>query len=183
MSSTAVAAATPNPVQFRLPGDVTWKSCAESASADPTDSASAAERERLSQFLMSSLQMQHLLVLAGSGTSFGVGGPTVQQLWKECVGEAPSTKTQKVLTTLGYGMSADENNVEELLSRCDALLSFRADTDVEEFREQALDKVLVRCRVAGSQPGHVSLPRFGGQSDYAAFWLADNLNSNSTGLM
>jgi type IV secretory pathway protease TraF len=30
---------------------------------------------------------------------------------------------------------------------------------------------------------YLSLPRFGGQSDYAAFWLADNLNSNSTGLM
>jgi hypothetical protein len=29
----------------------------------------------------------------------------------------------------------------------------------------------------------MSLPRFRGQSDYAASWFADNLNSNSTGLM
>jgi hypothetical protein len=31
--------------------------------------------------------------------------------------------------------------------------------------------------------GRLSLPRFGGQSDYAASWFANNLKSNSTGLM
>src|SRR5690606_22204911 len=43
-------------------------------------------REALNEFLLSSLQMQHLVVLAGSGTSLGpVNGPSMASLWDDCV--------------------------------------------------------------------------------------------------
>ncbi|MCW5199752.1 hypothetical protein VU05_03455, partial [Desulfobulbus sp. F1] len=62
------------------------------AGTDPTEEqkiivvAAKAATEELKNFLLSSLQMQHVVVLAGSGTSLGpTNGPSMWTLWDYCV--------------------------------------------------------------------------------------------------
>jgi hypothetical protein len=64
-----------------------------------------------------------------------------------------------------------------LAGGCVDLPTRRADRDARIGQESAAG-ISVQVR-----DGLVSLPRFGGQFDYAASLFADNLNSNSTGLM
>lgn len=49
--------------------------------------AAKTAKEELKNFLLSSLQMQHVVVLAGSGTSLGpvTKGPSMWTLWDYCV--------------------------------------------------------------------------------------------------
>ena len=132
-----------SPLRFLLPGMKDWwgpltPSGEESAPSDETD-------ERLGTFLLTSLQMQHLSVLAGSGTSFAVGGPTMDDLWVRCVPENKATAA--VLKRLRYGLTAGERNIEELLSRCDAHLQVNShDARVSRFRNRAIGTILRRCR-------------------------------------
>ncbi len=150
----AAPSAADTSVKFRLPGSPVWEVYEDAAKDKDGDTTAAAARERLSSYLTSSLQMQNLLVLAGSGTSFGVGGPKMEELWALCVGATPSDATGKVLKALSYGAAKGEQDIEELLSRCDAFLSFNTDADVEAFRNEAVTKILARCREAANTPTH-----------------------------
>ena len=53
--------------------------------------AAKTAKEELKNFLLSSLQMQHVVVLAGSGTSLGpiTKGPSMWTLWDYCVNANP----------------------------------------------------------------------------------------------
>ena len=88
----------------------------------PISSAS----EKLKAALLSSLQMQNVVVFAGSGTSLGVtGGPSMRDLWESCVMSSDDrtrvlSAAQSVIDTVGYDQLADDDNIETLLSRCDA---------------------------------------------------------------
>ena len=55
--------------------------------------AAKTDKEELKNFLLSSLQMQHVVVLAGSGTSLGqvTNGPSMGTLWDYCVNANPGT--------------------------------------------------------------------------------------------
>src|SRR5690348_14620247 len=53
-------------------------------------------REVLSSALLSSLQMQHLIALVGSGCSKAADGPTMLDLWGKVVG-APPTEAAKTV--------------------------------------------------------------------------------------
>jgi hypothetical protein len=150
----SAAGATDSPLKFRLPGATKWEEYGLTASHDDHDTSVTAARERLSSFLTSSLQMQHLLVLAGSGTSFGVEGPKMAELWEKCIGASPSDEVKRILKALSYGTAREERDVEELLSRCDAFLSFNTDAGIEKFRHEAITKILTRCREPGSKPEH-----------------------------
>jgi hypothetical protein len=136
------------PIRFLFPGMRDW-----APTPPPTEQERTAEPEpddRLSTFLLTSLQMQHLSVLAGSGTSFGVGGPTMADLWAACVPTPIGDETLAVLKKLRYGEADAERNIEELLSRCDAQLQVTPDDGaVASFREQAVSTILRRCHDVG----------------------------------
>jgi hypothetical protein len=142
---------SPNPLRFLLPGFRDWAPPPPdpaSADADPHD-------DRLTAFLLAALQMQNLLVLAGSGTSLQVGGPTMADLWHGCVPTSPDEGLAAVLQRLRYGVAADERNIEELLSRCDAHLQVNPDdAEVAAFRSNAISTILTRCRAVAEAGVH-----------------------------
>jgi hypothetical protein len=146
-SSQTNAEATSRPVRFLFPGMKGW---APAQAEAPQEDALKETDDRLSSFLLTSLQMQHLSVLAGSGTSFDVGGPTMPDLWAACVPAPTSEDVLSVLKKLHYGEAESERNIEELLSRCDAQLQVNvADADVATFRERAIRTILTRCQNVG----------------------------------
>jgi hypothetical protein len=133
---------TDQPVRYLMPGLSNWRDVAD---AKVGEERQADASERLSSHLLSSLQMQNLLVLTGLGTSLEVGGPTMGTLWDLCVGSTPDERVTKVLQTLRY--TGDEKNIEELLSRCDALLQGSGDVDgVGKFKNECITKILDSCR-------------------------------------
>lgn len=137
------------PVRFLLPGMKDWAPPPGEQEPEPAEELD----ERLSAFLLTSLQMQHLSVLAGSGTSFSVGGPTMDDLWSQCVADNKSTAV--VLSRLRYGLLDGERNIEELLSRCDAHLQVNSsDTRILRFRNRAIGTILRLCRDVGNPEGH-----------------------------
>ena len=115
------------------------------AGIDPVEeqrimAAAKAAKEELKSFLLSSLQMQHVVVLAGSGTSLGeiTKGPSMWALWDYCVNENPGTgnaardvsqAAAKVILEIGYDKAAEKENIEALLSRCEAYLQVKNSKD------------------------------------------------------
>lgn len=106
--------------------------------------AAKAAKEELKAILLSSLQMQHVSVLAGSGTSLGpvVKGPSMWTLWDFCVNENPgpgdedrklSTESKAVIEKVGYEVGLEGENIESLLSRCEAFQIINDDKDIEIF--------------------------------------------------
>ena len=98
--------AAPTPISTRAepmffgPDTVEWKrllptidSGAEPAEKKRLEDAAQAAKTDLKAFLLSSLQMQHVVVLAGSGTSLGpkTKGPSMLTLWGYCINSNPDT--------------------------------------------------------------------------------------------
>lgn len=156
---------------FYDPAEGVWQSLNELTDGLDAESAEAERkrakrsREALNGFLLSSLQMQHLTVLAGSGTSLGpvVNGPSMRDLWKHCVLQNPeeqdehkwarSDAAESVIKAVNFdsAVTADErnqDNIEALLSRCEAFLQVNVDTDttVKEFVKAAKGTILDKCR-------------------------------------
>jgi hypothetical protein len=111
--------------------------------------------EQLKALLLSSLQMQHVVVLAGSGTSLGpVGGPSMVKLWEQCVNTRKSDGSESpeltdeataVIHEIGYSAEADGHNIEALLSRCEAFLQVKDSTNVESFLRESKRIILDEC--------------------------------------
>jgi hypothetical protein len=100
--------------------------------------------------------MQHVLVLAGSGTSLGFGGPSMDELWNATVGDLRDGGAE-LLAMVRYDIAGGLHDLEDLLSRCDAHLQLQPDAvQVSNFRTAALDKILGLCRAAGV--GHDLVP-------------------------
>src|SRR4051794_13866349 len=99
---------TTGKLMFFEPDTGTWKDLKPNvpADSDVTEeqkivAAAKAARDELKTFLLSSLQMQHVVVLAGSGTSLGpvTKGPSMWKLWDYCVNSNPGTgSTARTLT-------------------------------------------------------------------------------------
>jgi hypothetical protein len=115
-----------------------------------------AAKEELKTFLLSSLQMQHVVVLAGSGTSFGpvTKGPSMWALWDHCVHANPGTgstarvispEAAKVIADIGYDVVLEKENIEALLSRCEAFLQVKENTDVAKFINTSKKVILEKC--------------------------------------
>ncbi len=115
-----------------------------------------ATRDELKAFLLSSLQMQHVVVLAGSGTSLGsiTKGPSMWDLWDHCVHSNPgtgtdartiSTKAAKVIKRVGYDVAAEKENIESLLSRCEAVLQIEETAYVRAFVTASRKLIVDMC--------------------------------------
>lgn len=114
-----------------------------------------ANNDQLKGLLLSSLQMQHVVVLAGSGTSLGpVGGPSMAKLWEQCVtkGKPDGTESpvliqeaESVIHEIGYSTAVDGKNIEALLSKCEAFLQVKASQSVESFLRVSKRIILDEC--------------------------------------
>jgi hypothetical protein len=113
-------------------------------------------KEELKNLLLSSLQMQHVVVLAGSGTSLGpiTKGPSMWALWDHCVNANAGTGTTartmspaaiKVITEIGYDIISEKENIEALLSRCEAYLQVKISEDVTTFITESKKVILKMC--------------------------------------
>jgi hypothetical protein len=120
-------------------------------------SRAKAAQEELKQVLLTSLQMQHVVVLAGSGTSLGptTKGPSMWDLWDHAVNSNPGTgneartttdKATAVITMVDYKPSKGKENIEELLSRCEAYLQVHpSETSVDDFLTASKKIILEKC--------------------------------------
>ena len=113
-------------------------------------------KDELKNLLLSSLQMQHVAVLAGSGTSLGpiTKGPSMWALWDFCVNENPNsgsddrvikTLAASVIKEIGYKLDIEKENIEALLSRCEAYLQVEPSFDVECFISDSKEIILDKC--------------------------------------
>lgn len=148
---------------FLGPDSVNWKELKpelpvgdDQAQAQNLTSTANAAKEELKAFLLSSLQMQHVVVLAGSGTSLSpvTRGPSMPALWDFCVNSNPGTgdtkrtvapEAAKVIAEIGYAAADEKENIEALLSRCEAYLQIKESADVATFITAAKRVILDKC--------------------------------------
>ncbi len=161
--SSTVAVTTAGRPMFFGPDSGQWKELKPEISAgmDPAEeqkllTAAKTAKEELKAFLLSSLQMQHVVVLAGSGTSLGpvTKGPSMWALWDYCVNANPGTgdaartmtdEAKKVIADIGYDIAAEKDNIEALLSRCEAFLQVKDNPDVAKFITASKKVILEKC--------------------------------------
>jgi hypothetical protein len=136
-------------MKFREPGSATWLDLAAPPDLDAADRDALEKVEKnkrkLHETLLASLQMQNVVVLAGSGSSLAAGGPSMGDLWDLAVGETPNDFAKRVAGLVNYPI--DDKNIEEFLSRAEGYLGLRNDTDVETFLHQSKREILERCSV------------------------------------
>jgi len=129
---------------FWAPGAVDWR---ELAAEDVADKAKQEEARKakgeLKNVLLASLQMQHLVVLAGSGCSQSAGGPSMQDLWNGAVGEEPTADAKAAAGKVNHNLTV--RNIEALLSRVEAFLQVNQDEDVSNFLDSSKQVILDRC--------------------------------------
>lgn len=96
--------------------------------------------DALREMLLSALQMPNLVVLSGSGTSLGnVGGPSMWNLWDYAINEnagesrTQTTEAQSIIKKISFDAQQEKENIEALLSRCEAWLQINQDD--EEAKE------------------------------------------------
>lgn len=158
-----IVASMPDNPMFFGPDSGSWKKLkpdvppgTDKVEEDKIKAAAKTAEEELKNFLLSSLQMQHVVVLAGSGTSLGpiTKGPSMWTLWDYCVnanpgtGDAPRTISplaERVITEIGYDIAAEKENIEALLSRCEAYLQVRNNADVTAFITASKKVILEKC--------------------------------------
>jgi hypothetical protein len=94
--------------------------------------------EILKSTLLQSLQMQNLVVLAGSGCSYHVGGSTMSDLWNVIV-EENQKQANLVAQKIKYDIT--KKNIEAFLSQAEAA-SFLQDKEISDFSNKAKDIIL-----------------------------------------
>lgn len=142
----------------------TWKELGRVASheAEP-GSDEMATSESFRSLLLASLQMRNLVVFAGSGTSLGrVGGPSMSDLWHSCLGcdnssSQASDLAREVLGRVRYDFDSEGENIETLLSRCDAYQQLRPNEAVGEFVRHAKQIIVKECSDFLSRASHEQL--------------------------
>lgn len=77
-------------LRFREPGERGFLNLTPPVGGSEDEKKQAANNNaKLHDMLLASLQMQHLIVLAGSGCSLAAGGPSMGKLWDEVVRTSP----------------------------------------------------------------------------------------------
>lgn len=138
-------------IQFLAPGSSVWGVVAAEDDEDSEQVRKAKESgEELNRMLLTSLQMEHLVVLAGSGCSLGAGGPSMKKLWQKATtiyrrGQVRKFKpgVEDVAKLVGHDL--EDDNIEELLSRIEAYLSIQSDDKASQLLSDAKEKILHEC--------------------------------------
>lgn len=133
-------------VQFKAPASAEWRSVQPADSDAEQQEKATAARDALKEVLLSSLQMQHVVILAGSGTSLGpVGGPSMGDLWDAAIGTPPGTEATNTAHKIHYDLQTQSPNIEEFLSKAESYLQVIADEAVKTFVNACKGVILERC--------------------------------------
>lgn len=117
---------------WKLPND-TW-----SEETHPTE-----HLHSLHEYLKRSLQMQNVMVLAGSGTSLGqANGPSMADLWEACTTLGDFNDVTQALQ-----FDTGNKNIEDLLSSAESYLQVypNSDSHISRFLRNAKGKILSLC--------------------------------------
>lgn len=129
---------------FRTPGATDWRELvADNADGKDQQEKARTARDELKNVLLASLQMQHLVVLAGSGCSLSAGGPSMLDLWNDAVGESPSDIATDTSRKVNHDLT--NTNIEVFLSRIEAFLQVREDKEVATFLNSSKKVILEKC--------------------------------------
>lgn len=133
-------------VQFKAPPSLKWRAVQSTGSDAGQQEEVMAARDALKEALLSSLQMQHVVILAGSGTSLGpVGGPSMQDLWNAAIGAPPTAEAVDTAKKIHYDLETVTPNLEEFLSKAESYLQVLADDTVQTFVNACKGVILERC--------------------------------------
>ncbi len=112
-------------------------------------------KEKFSQSLLTSMQMQNVMVLAGSGTSIGVSdAPSMKDLWNSCTKKDFSEDEPKVFSDLAVKVFkrvnkediSDENaDIELFLSKCEAYQQLNNNCEVSRYVVFCKTQILQQC--------------------------------------
>lgn len=131
-------------LKFKTPASDEWRALqVDTQDKEQTQAA----RDTLKEILLISLQMQHIVVLAGSGTSFGpVGGPSMRDLWNASIGDPPTENAKSTAEKIHYTLTTTTPNIEEFLSNAEAYLQINnGDTAVKDFVNSCKQVILEKC--------------------------------------
>lgn len=130
-------------MSFRSPRSSEWKSLEGEEGNEESKRLAQQNQEELRNILLSSLQMQHLVVLAGSGCSMEAGGPSMSDLWNKIIEKTPSDDAKKAVESVGHDIN--NKNIEVLLSRIEAMLALNEEKALRTFLNNSKSKILKRC--------------------------------------
>lgn len=129
---------------FRTPGSDNWQALvAENADDKDRQEEVRKAKGELKNTLLASLQMQHLVVLAGSGCSLSAGGPSMLDLWNHAVGEEPKEDAQGTATKAHHDLV--DKDIEAFLSKIEAFLQVNPDEAVSNFLNSSKQVILELC--------------------------------------
>jgi hypothetical protein len=128
---------------FKTPRDEEWRSL--EAKPDDEDQRKRAKnnQEDLHNMLLGSLQMEHVVVLAGSGCSLTAGAPSMSDLWDAAVGEPATNEATAAAKTVNHDLTI--KNIEALLSRIEASLQLNEQEALRNFLNESKSVILERC--------------------------------------
>jgi hypothetical protein len=153
-------------IKFRLPSDKSWREIdletgTEGKGPDEEEAKKTeTNKSNLNNYLLSSLQMQNIMVLAGSGTSLGnPGGPSMSDLWDVCTKESENEgyteQAEGNFERVHYSLHNNGENIEDLLSNCEAVLQIYPEgEDIAQFLKFCKDNILREC---GFETNDISL--------------------------
>lgn len=130
-------------IAFRAPGAGDWHALSRESTGDESQQEARNAKEELKNTLLTSLQMQHLVVLSGSGCSLAAGGPSMLDLWNGAVGADPTESAQRTAEAVNHDL--DDKNIEAFLSRVEAFLQVNQDDAVSEFLNNSKQVILDQC--------------------------------------
>lgn len=129
---------------FRAPGGSIWRDLKASSSASKEEQLKARNaNDDLKNMLLASLQMQNLMVLAGSGCSMSAGGPSMGSLWTKAIGNDPTVNARETADKVNHDLN--DPNIEAFLSRIEAFLQIHEDDGVRGFLNQSKQVILESC--------------------------------------
>jgi len=147
-------------VRFLPPEAKGWLEIDAASSDEEKSDDDKKNKSTLNELLLSSMQMQNIIVLAGSGTSLEpVGGPSMLDLWQACTkdGDSYTNVANTVFSSVNYDVSTGNSaNIEELLSLCEAYIQINSDNQgvVPKFIKDCKAKILDACNFEAFLDAH-----------------------------
>jgi len=138
------SASSTDELKFKAPNSNKWLALQYEGDDKAQQATTKEAHEDLKKTLLNSLQMQHIVVLAGSGTSRGpVGGPSIKDLWDFAIGKPPCPEATTTAGKIPYDLHTQ--NIEKFLSKSEAYLQVNDDTDVRQFVNSCKKIILEKC--------------------------------------
>jgi hypothetical protein len=140
---------TENKTKFLLPNSLNWEELETDKSETSENGGIGRYRELLNQHLLSAMQMQNIVILAGSGTSLGIAnGPSMKDLWDLCtkIDKKYTSNAKEIFKIAAYDTTDESKvNIEEFLSLCEAHLTIKINSKLQGFLDECKRKILAAC--------------------------------------